>query len=207
MTKKELQLILLGTFILAILSQGLWLFELNVLVGWQSAVWLNKFLLTPYIICFLAAGAYLLPFMIKHGEIDQKVLLTFGSFFCVNITSFIAGEAVLRALCAPSVATMSLPKITLYQLLGIFTIGVFAFGHYYLTEQLITKVRKRQVLLFLGVIVFMFLFGLIWTLPFKKIGINVDLIGAVKMGAVQFWVCALLGLSGVITVRWFSLES
>jgi hypothetical protein len=206
MTKQELKRTLIGIIILAFLSQGLWLFEMTSIVGWENSEWVTRFLFTPFVICFLAAGAYLMPFMVKHGSIDAKVSLTFGSFFFLNITCYILGEMVLKFLYNPSVATLPQSSITLYRLLGISTIGIFAYGYFYLTQQLVTPVNKRQILLFITAIGFMFFMGFLTTFLLKKGIVLRNIIGAVKMGAVQFWIGILLGLIGIVSVKWLSKE-
>jgi hypothetical protein len=206
MTKQELKRTLIGIIILAFLSQGLWLFEMTSIVGWENSEWVTRFLFTPFVICFLAAGAYLMPFMVKHGSIDAKVSLTFGSFFFLNITCYILGEMVLKFLYNPSVATLPQASITLYRLLGISTIGIFAYGYFYLTQQLVTPVNKRQILLFITAIGFMFFMGFLTTFLLKKGIVLRNIIGAVKMGAVQFWIGILLGLIGIVSVKWLSKE-
>jgi hypothetical protein len=206
MTKDELKRILLGIIILAFLGQGLWLFEITSIVSWKNSEWVTRFLFTPFVICFLAAGAYLMPFMVKHGSIDVKVSLTFGSFFFLNITCYILGEVVLKFLYNPSVTTLPQSSITLYRLLGISTIGIFAYGYFYLTQQLVTPVNKRQILLFITAIGFMFFMGFLTTFLLKKGIILRNIIGAVIMCAVQFWICILLGLIGIVSVKWLSKE-
>ena len=96
MTKKELVVSIAGILLLAILSEVMWLYEISVKIGWASLLWLKEDLFSPIGICFCAGTAYILPFLVKHKQIDGKVILTWLSFIFLNITVFYFGEAVLK---------------------------------------------------------------------------------------------------------------
>ena len=83
MTKQEIIKASIGILLLAMLAEAMWLYEIQVRVGWSSLDWLKKDLFSPLGIGFCAATAYLLPFMVKYQHIDGKVVLTWLSLICL----------------------------------------------------------------------------------------------------------------------------
>ena len=53
MTKEERHFAIIAIGVLAILSQSIWLFELNVKIGWQGVAWLKRDLYAPFLYAFL----------------------------------------------------------------------------------------------------------------------------------------------------------
>jgi hypothetical protein len=204
MTKKEWVWSLLGILVLAILSEALWLYEIVVRIGWGSLLWLKEDLFSPIAICFCAGTAYILPFIIKYKQIDSKVILTWLSFVFLNITAFYFGEAVLKNLFSAIIASLSLAANIRMRLFGLSAVGIFAFGYHFMTTHLIMKVRKQQAALFLISVFLMFVLGIATVIFIPGYGYNSNLTDAVKMGYPQFWICILLGLSGALTMVYFS---
>ena len=206
MTKQELRQALLGILLLATLAEAVWLYEIIVKLGWASLAWLKKDLFSPYAICLCAATAYLLPFIVKYRQIDGKVILTWLSFFLLNISVFYIGESVLRHLFSPLIALLSFGDSLLMRFFGLFAACVFAFGYFFITQKLIMKVHKQQVALFFLSIFLMFVLGSITVFVIPGFGRGESIVDAIKMGYPQFWICILLGLSGILTITYFSNE-
>jgi hypothetical protein len=207
MTKKELVVSIAGILLLAILSEVMWLYEISVKIGWASLLWLKEDLFSPIGICFCAGTAYILPFLVKHKQIDGKVILTWLSFIFLNITVFYFGEAVLKNLFSPIIAYLSLLANIKMRLFGLFAVGLFGYGYHIITKILIMKVRKQQTALFLISVFLMFVLGMGTALFVPGFGQGFTLTDAVKMGYPQFWICILLGLSGILTIKYFSEEN
>ncbi len=206
MTKEEIKQALIGILILAILAEALWLYEIVVKIGWTGLNWLKLDLYSPWGICTCAATAYTLPFIVKYKLIDSKVILTWLSFICLNIAVFYFGETVLKKLFSPLIALLSFGESLKIRLFGLFAVSIFAFGYYQMTNQLILKIRKQQVVLFILAVALMFILGNMTVFVLRGFGQGSSLVDAVKMGYPQFWVCILLGLSGILTVMYFSDE-
>lgn len=206
MTKQEIKQALIGIFLLAILAEVLWLYEIVVRIGWVGIEWLKQELYSVWGICLCAATAYILPLIIKYKLIDGKVILTWLSLICLNIAVFYFGETVLRKLFSPLIALLSFGESLKIRLFGLFAVSVFAFGYYQITDKLILKVRKQQVILFLLSVVLMFILGNMTVFVIRGFGQGSSLVDAVKMGYPQFWICILLGLSSILTIKYFSEE-
>jgi hypothetical protein len=88
----------------------------------------------------------------------------------------------------------------------LFAVGVFAFGYFHITDKLIIKVRKQQLVLFILSAFLMFILGNITVFFIHGFGNSDTLVDAVKMGYPQFWICVLMGLSGILTLVYFSDE-
>ncbi len=206
MTKEEIKQAFIGVLLLAILAESIWLYEIVVKIGWKGLGWLKQDLYAPWGVCTCAATAYVLPFIVKHRFMDAKVILTWLSFICLNIAVYYFGETVLKKLFSPLIALLSFGESLKIRLFGLFAVGIFAFGYYHITNQLILKVRKQHVVLFILAVVLMFILGSITGFLIRGFGQGSSLVDAIKMGYPQFWICILLGLSGVLTIMYFSEE-
>ena len=206
MTKQEIRQALTGILLLAILAEAMWLYEIVVRIGWANLAWLRKDLISPFGVCFCAATAYLLPFIVKYKQIDGKVILTWLSFICVNIAVFYIGEAVLKNLFSPLIALLSFGASLKMRLFGLFAVSIFAFGYYIITHKLIFNVRKQQLALFPLSVFLMFVLGSVTVFLIPGFGNGESIVDAVKMGYPQFWICTLLGITGILTVIYFSDE-
>ncbi len=206
MTKQEIKQALIGIFLLAVLAEALWLYEIVVRVGWVGIEWLKQELYSVLGISICAATTYVLPFIVKYKLINGKVILTWLTFICLNIAVFYFGETVLRKLFSPLIALLSFGESLKIRLFGLFAVGIFAFGYYQITDKLILKVRKQQVILFLLAVVLMFVLGNMTVFVIRGFGQGSSLVDAVKMGYPQFWICILLGLSSILTIMYFSEE-
>ncbi len=207
MTKQEIIRASIGVLLLAFLAEALWLYEIQVHIGWVGLNWLRRDLWSPIGIAFCAATAYLLPFLIKYRQINGKVVLTWLSFVCLNITVFYFGEAVLKRLFSPMIQFLTFGQSLKMRFFGLVAIGLFSFGYYQITDKLILEVRKQQLAMFILAAFFMFVWGNITIFLLPGFGTGHSLVDAVKMGYPQFWICILMGLSGILTLIYFTDET
>lgn len=204
MTKKELIWALTGILLFAALAEAIWLYEIAVKVGWVSLAWLKTGLVSPYFICFCAATAYIMPFVVKYKQLDSRVILTWLSFICLNIAVFSFGDAVLKNLFSRFIIFLSFNANIKMRLFGLIGVGIFAFGYHLITHHLIFNVRKQQAALFLLSVFLMFFLGIVTAFFIPGLGNSSGIADAVKMGYPQFWICILLGVSGIFTITHFS---
>ncbi len=206
MTKKEWAYTITGILLLAMLAEALWLHEIVVRIGWASLLWLKEDLISPIAICFCAGTAYILPFIIKYKQLDGKVILTWLSFVFLNIAVYYFGEAVLKNLFSRVIVYLSLGANIKMRFFGLFAVGLFAFGYHLITRHLIMQVSKQQTVLFLISAFLMFVLGILTAVFIPGFGQSAMLADAVKMGYPQFWICMLLGASGILTITHFAEE-
>ena len=194
MTKIELKQSLLIIVSLAITSIAIWLFEMTKIVGWSSLDWLQADLISPYFICCLAAVCFMTPIVLKYRKIDSKIVLTFLSLALVNIVAFFLAETFLKGVF--NHLSLLGEKSSFYAL-GALTFVGFAVSYYFITHYLIVNMPKLFVFIFATSELLMFVFALITAYFIRGFGNNSYIADAVKMGYPQFWICILLGLSGV----------
>jgi hypothetical protein len=198
MTKIELKQSLLIILALAVTSIASWLFEMTKVVGWSSLDWLQADLVSPYLICCLAAVCFMTPIVLKYQKIDSKIVLTFLSLSLVNIIAFFLAETFLKGV---------FNRITFFgegssfYFLGIVTFIGFAVSYYFITHYLIVNMPKLFILLFATSEVLMFVLAMITAYFIRGFGNNSYIADAVKMGYPQFWICILLGLCGVFILN------
>ena len=163
-------------------------------VGWSSLDWLQADLISPYVICCLAAVCFMTPIVLKYQKIDSKIILTFLSLSLVNIIAFFLAEIFLKSIFN----RMSFfGEGNGFYFLGIVTFIGFAASYYLITHYLIVNMPKLFVLLFATSEVFMFVLAMITAYFIRGFGKSSYIADAVKMGYPQFWICILLGLCGV----------
>lgn len=197
MTRVELKQSLFIIFPLAAASLAIWLFEITKIIGWKSLQWLETDLFSPYIICCLAAACFMTPMLLKYRKIDGKIILTFLTFSLINVIAFFLAEVFFKGIY--SRADLASNKFAFY-FLGVMIFIGFSIGYYLVTHYLIVNMPKLFAAVFATSEVLMFLLAIITVYFIRGYGPNYDLIDAIKMGYPQFWVCILLGLSGVFII-------
>lgn len=198
MTKIELKQSLLIILSLAITSSAIWLFEMTKIIGWSSLNWLQADLMSPYLICCLAAVCFMTPIVLKYRKIDSKIVLTLLSLALVNIIAFFLAEIFLKG--AFNHLNILGEKSGFYAL-GALTFAGFAVSYYFITHHLIVNMPKLYIAIFATSEILMFILALITAYFIRGFGNNSYIADAVKMGYPQFWICILLGLSGVFILR------
>ena len=207
MNRVELRHAIISIVLLAVLCEAVWLYEIVVNIGWSGLNWLKKDLFSPYVICFLTATAYLLPFWLKYKVIDVKVILTLLTLFSINAAAYLCTDSILKIMSLPVSVSMTEGEMTKIRLVRMLVFLIFSFGHYFVTDKLVTEVDKRLTALFMLNSVLMFVLGIITAFFIRGFGNGYSLADAVKMGYPQFWICILMGLSGVFAVVRFSDEN
>ncbi len=194
MTKIELKQSLFIILSLAVTSIAIWLFEMTKVVGWSSLDWLQADLISPYVICCLAAICFMTPIVLKYRKIDSKIILTFLTLSLINIAAFFLAETFLKGVF--NRISFFSEKNSFYAL-GLITFVGFALSYYVVTHHLIVNMPKLFVFVFATSEILMFLLAMITAYFIRGYGNNGYIADAVKMGYPQFWICVLLGLSGV----------
>jgi hypothetical protein len=194
MTKIELKQSLFIILSLAVTSIVIWLFEMTKVVGWSSLDWLQADLISPYVICCLAAICFMTPIVLKYRKIDSKIILTFLTLSLINIATFFLAETFLKGVF--NRISFFSEKNSFYAL-GLITFVGFALSYYVVTHYLIVNMPKLFVFVFATSEILMFLLAMITAYFIRGYGNNGYIADAVKMGYPQFWICILLGLCGV----------
>lgn len=188
-TKKTLGVI----FILALISNSLWLFEITKRVGWQGDMWLQKDLFSPIVIAILAALAFVTPFWMSYRKIDGRIVLTTLTFCMINLSTYFLTSMILRG-------AYFQPNAFLH-FLKIIVLALFIGGYFYVTDQLIMPLNKKNIGLFGISAVAIIVFSWVSVFLFKGFGIGTSFLDAFKMGYPFFWLCVLLGASGIFLVQ------
>jgi hypothetical protein len=186
-----------GILLAAVLTSIFWLYEITTVIGWDNFNWLTSEFYAPIVFCLLVTTAYLTPFLWYHRSIDAKVVLTCGSLLSVNFVSLLCGGLAIHY------ANAAEGQIDLMAIFAILGILLFSFGNYWITDQLILKLRPFVIFLFLGVAVISLLLGRLMVSVFKGFAHYPSMLDAVKMGYPQFWLCLLSGILAVFIVKAF----
>jgi hypothetical protein len=192
MQKTELRLSIILIVAFAIISQAIWLIEIARKIGWAGTSWLKQDLYTPFIICLFVALAYIAPFWASYRKIDTRLVLTTLTFYMLNLSCYLLSDVVFKGLHNNPTALLQILRISLF--------FIFTGGYYYVTNELIMPLKKEYSLVFLLCIALMFGLGFVTVFFIRGWGTGYGLVDAVKMGYPQFWICILLGLSGMFFI-------
>ncbi len=184
---------------LSFFSLVIWLIEMTKIDKSSNEIWLQVNLLSPFLICLVAAACYLTPFLIKHQAIDIKVILTFLTLTFVNLSTYLLAETFFLDFFSQN-NLFFLQKILLLVFALVILVG-FASAYYFITQKLILELSKKFLAYFLASAVLMFVFSLIIGVFFRDNNTSNTLSTVVKMGYPQFWICLLLGLIGIQVVK------
>jgi hypothetical protein len=198
MSKLELKKSLLIIVALAATSIAVWLYEMTKIIGWSSLNWLQADLMSPYLICCLAAICFMTPIVLKYQKIDSKIVLTFLTLSLINIIAFFFAETFFKGV----LNRMNLfgDKTGFYALGGVTFVG-FAASYYFVTHFLIVNMPRTYIAIFATAEILMFVLATITAFFIRGFGNNSYLADVIKMGYPQFWICILLGLSGIFILN------
>ncbi len=186
---------------LALMCWAAWIIEIKWIVGWTGLQWLLTDLYSPYLICFLVALAYILPFLLKYGRVDSKLILTFLTFFVINLTAYLLSEVVFKTLYTPNPVALSKGESISIRFLHLAIFVLYALGYYFITDKLIMKIARQSIAVFMLCVVSMFVLGIGTNFVFRGFGSSYGFIDAIKMGYPQFWICLLMGLAGIYIIE------
>jgi hypothetical protein len=197
MTKIEQKQSLLIIVSLAVLSLVAWLIEMTKVIGWSSLNWLQADLLSPYLICCLAAVCFMTPIVFKYQKIDSKIILTGLSLALTNVIAFFLADTFLKGIF--NHLGFFGESGSFYVLGTVIFIG-FALSYYFITHYLIVNMPKFFISIFAISEIMMFVLAKITAYFIRGFGNDHHIVDAIKMGYPQFWICVLLGLCGILVM-------
>ncbi len=179
--------------VLAIISNGVWLFEIVKKTGGYGAEWLKVDLLSPIIMSICVALAYITPFWIGYQRIDGRIILTTLTYCMINLSTYFLTSIILRGSLAETSVALHLLKIVV--------LALFAGGYFYVTDQLIMPLEKKRIALFGFSAIGILLLSWATILFIKGYGTNTSFLNAFKMGYPYFWAAIILGFVGIFLVE------
>jgi hypothetical protein len=179
--------------VLAIISNGIWLFEIVKKTGGYGTAWLQTDLLTPIIISMCIALAYITPFWMGYQRIDGRIVLSTLTYGMINLSTYFLTSIILRGSLVETSFSLHLLKIIV--------LALFAGGYFYVTDQLIMPLEKKRIALFGFSTIGILLFSWITIFFIKGYGSNTSFLDAFKMGYPFFWAAMILGFIGIFLVE------
>lgn len=200
MTKKHFFISLVVVLLLSLANISLWLFEIIQVQGWYGLSWLHSPLYSPYASCFIAAIAYLAPFVISKQSVFKKLTLPVLLLTTLTILCFEGGKQINYALYCRFCIWSKTHLITLL-IVTLLLFVLFGFGYWLVTTKLIKRSKKVNILSF--ILLMILTLPLSWTtvVLVPGLGSETGWVDAVKMGYPVFWSTFILGLTGLLVVR------
>lgn len=185
---------------LALLSIALWLIEILAVKGWSGLNWLNGRRYTPYVIGFLSAVAFVIPFVFNGTRISNKLLLAFVSIYAISILCYEAGR-ILNYIAYSRFMFVTILEVKPFVFTALILFPVLGFSCWLITDKLIRK-TKEQLILYISLIAVLAIPLSLLTIHLNTgFGSQTGWIDAVKMGYPFFWITLLMGISGMLSVR------
>lgn len=189
---------LLVSFVMACLAIGIWWFDTRGINLMYGDTWKRYSFGSPYFITVFAVGAYILPFGLKYSISRQNLLACFVSLFVISEMALVYSESLFKemylAFFGGMAVFMFLPLVL-----------VVAVSYFFITRQFLMRVRRRQILLTIFV-----LLASVFIDEFYRIAIgdrNVDFYHIVARGSPFFFVVLLMGVNGIVSCAYLDKET
>jgi hypothetical protein len=185
---------LLYSILLSIAGMLLWQHEIYSIHFGEGLYWLNRNLITPYIITLFAVISFLLPFILRKGfriiNLIAAIIILYGiSLFC-----FIAGKE-LNFIIYCRLCWCTTSNLILLVLFGILIFVIFGFGYWITTCKLLQPIKKSGIILISALALCVIPLSLL-TSKFFPLFNQTDWVNTVKSGFPVFWITFFLGVAG-----------
>ncbi|BDS11404.1 hypothetical protein [Aureispira anguillae] len=185
--KKQLLYSVFITLFLGLMANGLWLYEIKVIIGWSGLKWLNYEHKSIFIINALVNLAYCIP--LWNNELVRKEkkskLLALFALYCCTLLAYYSTKLVLFYWMFPFLSiTVSTPFLI-----------------YLFSSKLIHPIKKTAIIfLTMGILFAIFMSS--FTLDYiPGYGGTSGFVDATKMGYPYFWITIMMGGIGNITAQ------
>lgn len=185
--------------LLAVLANGLWLYEIVSVIGWEGLKWLNYEHKSIFVINALVILAYCFPLW-RNQEVQAKQEHKLVTFLLLYVLTLIAFYIIKSLFCGPlfDLDILYLPSICLILLVP--------FLIYWISHKRIHPLKKWQIgPVFLSVLLSILLSNI--TIEyFPGFGNSSSFIAGTKMGYPYFWITIIMNIIGIWTVEKLLLD-
>lgn len=196
MNNKKLTLLGVLFLLLALVGWSSWIYEIDVVIGWNSLEWLDRPLYSVFVATFFSTLAFVVPFLVvRNFQITPAILWFSVWLYGGSLTSFYAG----KNLCFEVYQSSFYDKLQVYYYL-IVTGGLFiGFGGYvwWFTHRFLFRNPAFNSLLLAFAASMSIPLSLITVRICPGFGSSSGWVDAVKMGYPIFWTILLMGCSGM----------
>lgn len=188
------------------LSMGIWDLEFSAQALQGQLEWLGMVQYSVFLIAALAVVAYLHPFF-RWGDIPAKSIWWAGvELYATLVTAILVSRLILFSLF-----THFYGLLNAYSLMGLllFLTGLTAYSFYSITYRRLSQPRPIFIILLSA--------GLVIALPLSWLSLKllawpagkgpIDLWSAFSVGYPFFWLCAVFGALGWLTIHRFKVKS
>jgi hypothetical protein len=188
-------------FVLALSFFGwaMWISEIYFLKGWPGLQWLNGFMFSSVPATLCAVIAFLFPLHFSKPKSERKdIFVAIVTLFAVSFICFFVGRYTNYILFSRFGLFFIVGPLDKVGLLACLILVILFHGiiYIFITNRLIQKTKKLNVLLTFFVIPFAFFLSMVSVRYFPGFGNSNGWIDAIKMGYPVFWTIFLMGLSG-----------
>ena len=200
MTSRKKILTFAIIFLLSVLGNALWLFEVVQIKGWHSLSWLSGTLYSPYFILLFVVFAFITPFIIKGGLSVKNTIVWAAILYFVCLICFEAGKQLSYMIYSRFFFLTNGP-FQYFILIPLLVFVFFGFTLWFTTHLLINPNRKINMLIISLLCPLAIVLSMVTINVFRGFGSQTDWVDAVKMGYPVFWLTLATGFSGMIMVR------
>lgn len=186
---------LIFTIFFSIAGILLWQYEINSIHSGERLYWLNRRLISPYVITLFAVITFLLPFILKYKFRFIKIIAAVIILYAISLFCFVAGKE-LNFLIYCRFCWWKTIHLILLILFGILIFAILGIGFWLITCKLLKPIKKSAIILISTYSLCVIPLSLLTSKIFPLF-IQTDWVNTVKSGFPVFWITFLLGITGI----------
>lgn len=189
----------LYSILFSITGMLLWQYEIYSIHFGQGLYWLNKSLISPYIITLFVITSFLMPFILKKEFRFIKIIAAGISLYGISLFCFLAGKE-LNYILYCRLCWWTTSNLILLLLFGILIFVIFGFGYWLTICKLLQPIKKSGIILISVITLSVIPLSLLTSKIFPLFH-QTDWVNTVKSGFPVFWITFLIGITGIILVN------
>lgn len=186
--------LLLYSILLSIAGTLLWQYEIYSIHYGEGLYWLNRNLISPYIITCFAVISFLLPFILRKEFRFINIITTVIILYGISVLCFVAGKELNFAIYCRFCWWTTIQLISLL-FFGILIFAIFGFGYWITVSKLIQSIKKSGIIIISITSLCVIPLSLLTSKIFPLFN-QTDWVNTVKAGYPVFWITFLLGIAG-----------
>ncbi|MEO8238970.1 MAG: hypothetical protein ABI793_02700 [Flavobacterium sp.] len=190
---------LLFSILFSIIGMLLWQYEIHSIHFGEGLYWLDRNLISPYLITFFPVISFLFPFILKKKFRFIKIIVAVIILYGISIFCYVAGKE-LSYMIYCRLCGWTTTHLILFLIFGILIFIIFGFGYWLTTCKLLQPIKKSCIVLISAIALCVIPLSLVTSKMFPLFN-QTDWINTVKSGFPVFWITFLLGIAGIRLVN------
>ncbi len=184
----------------SVLAWITWIIEIRYIKGWYSLSWIHDLLYSPFVIIFITAYSYLLPFRPHTRQQQRKFFAIWVILSIVNALLYLSGKTICYS-AYHQFFSLSWQELLTTTVLSLSLFLAAGAAYQTLTKQLVAKTSAKDIVRIAVYLLLTLPLSYISILLLPGFGSGHDWVDATKMGYPVFWATLLTGMAGNAIAR------